>query len=276
MKSFSEFIDEGTPTENSTGAKFEAEVADGVKQWLSDVGYPFTVSRPEEDMKFYSDVCISNGESNVWIEAKANDAANLGCPSFKYQDGEWSCTTTDGAVADYMLDILKENSGEFIDFARDVLGREPELPADLPDIMDAWTETHSFDSGTKEGKLYLFDAVKIDKLGEKVTKFYQTAKREPAYYIQVADDLYILDKRWNPLNLKTKDGKDLLQFKDVFRSGTAWFRAKGGYKTSVDKYYYSIVVDVKADHSELPELNNYACSFTDREKWPTSKNPYEV
>jgi hypothetical protein len=116
--------------------------------------------------------------------------------------------------------------------------------------------------------------VPLEDFGEKIAEYYKTAKYEPVYYIQVGDELYIIDKEYNPLGLKTKTGEELKSISEAYRIGRIQFRAKGIDKKLKDgnKYYYSIVCDVKILADDEKEESEYNCSFKTEEKWPILEN----
>ena len=122
---------------------------------------------------------------------------------------------------------------------------------------------------------FITDKIPLEGFGDIIAEYYKTAKYEPVYYIQVGDDLYIVDPRYNPLGLKTKDGGDLKPLSDAYRLGRIQFRAKGLDKKLKDgkKYYYSIVCDVKilADDENKDETP-YECSLKSDYKFPIIEN----
>ena len=93
-----------------------------------------------------------------------------------------------------------------------------------------------------------------------------TAKEEPVYYIQVADDLYIIDSDCNPLDLHTREGNPLKSISDAYRIGRIQFRVKA--MNVKGERYFSIVSDVKILSDKEHFDKEYSCSFDTPEKWP--------
>ena len=234
------------------------------------------VSRHEgDDAKYYSDVKVTNPKNgaNVWIEVKLNKYACLSQPSFKYKNNEWTCTTGgDDDLAKLYIAALTEGAGKFVDFCKEYLGKDDiSLPKDLtPELIGAWKDSGSVDD-TDNDVQFITNKLPLDGFGEKVAEYYKTAKNEPVYYMQVDDELYIVDLEYNPLNLRTRDGHDLKTIADAYRIGRIQFRAKGADKKLKDgnKYYYTIVCDVKilAD-DEKGDEPEYKCSFKTEDKFP--------
>ena len=134
---------------------FEREIAENIQRFLSGKNPPYDqlqVSHYEgEDRKYFSDVCIRNPQTgqNVWVEVKLNRYSDYGNPSFKYEDGTWTCTTTeeDSPLTEFYLKAISENSSKFISFCKEFLGTDDiKLPTDLsPELVDAWKRTRSVD-----------------------------------------------------------------------------------------------------------------------------------
>ena len=99
-----------------------------------------------------------------------------------------------------------------------------------------------------------------------MSEYYKNTKNEPVYYIQVGDNLYIIDEKYNALGLKTKDGGDLMKLSDAHKIGRIQFRAKGLAKEQ--RYYYSIYSDIKVLADKENDIGDYSCSFLSEDKWP--------
>lgn len=276
-------IGEGTKTSDTKSDKFEVEIKNNIEKFLSSQEEPIKslkVSRYEgTDTKFYSDVKITNpsNEKNVWVEVKLNKYANLGGPSFKYQDGQWTCTTSDEEdhLTQFYLDAINKGSEKFISFCKSYLKTDDiRLPKDFsPELIDAWKKSGSVDD-TDNDVQFITDKIPLEGFGEKIAEYYKTAKYEPVYYIQVDDELYIIDPEYNPLDLKTRDGHELKTLADAYRIGRIQFRAKGIEKKLKDevKYYYSIVCDVKILADDEKDKTEYVCSFKSESKFPIIGN----
>ena len=283
----SEGIDEGIETSKTQSDMFEAEIADNVREFLSRQNAPYDmleVSHYEgEDRKYYSDVRVSNPANgkNVWIEVKLNKYSDYGNPSFKYQDGQWSCTTSEeeDPLAGFFLKAISDNTEKFISFCKDFLGTEDiKLPTDLtPELVQAWKDSGSVDD-TENDTQFITEKIRIDGFGEMISRYYSSQKLEPVYYIQVGDDLYLIDRKYNPLDLVTKDGTELKTLAEAHRIGRIQFRMKGIERELADgpKYYYSITSDFKVlSDRNLDEEDGekpYECSFLTKEKWPMVRN----
>jgi hypothetical protein len=152
------------------------------------------------------------------------------------------------------------------------------IPKDLsPELINAWKKSGSVDD-TENDVQFITNKVPLEDFGEKIAEYYKTAKYEPVYYIQVGDELYIIDKEYNPLGLKTKTGEELKSISEAYRIGRIQFRAKGIDKKLKDgnKYYYSIVCDVKILADDEKEESEYNCSFKTEEKWPALENIQQI
>ena len=268
---------ESNKTSHSNSYKFEQEIAQNIKSWCLQTGgkyYDLKVEKYDgDDKKYYSDINIVNPKTNIriWVETKMNKYSCLGNPSFTYSDREWKCSTTeeDNPLTKYFIDILTEHSQKFIDFCHQKLGDDFELPRDLPDVMNDWKKAGMIDD-TDNNVLFITEKIEMEEFGKKISEFYQTAKREPVYYIQVGDELYIIDSNYNPLNLKTHDGNDLKPLSEVHKRGRIQFRAKGIEKLvgGKKKYYYNITCDLKILKDENKDETEYNCSFSDESKYP--------
>ena len=135
--------------------------------------------------------------------------------------------------------------------------------------MDEWKKAGMIDD-TDNNVLFITEKIEMEEFGKKISEFYQTAKREPVYYIQIGDELYIIDSNYNPLNLKTHDGNDLKPLSEVHKRGRIQFRAKGIEKLvgGKKKYYYNITCDLKILKDENKDETEYNCSFSDESKYP--------
>ena len=275
-------LGEGTKTSETKSDKFEVQIKDNLEKFLQSSGEPLSnlkVSRYEgSDTKFYSDIRVTNpkNEKSIWLEVKLNKYANLGGPSFKYKDGKWTCTTTkeeEDHLTQIYLEALERGSERFISFCKKYLKTEDiSLPKDLsPELIEAWKKSGSVQD-TENDVQFITDKVPLEGFGEKIAEYYKTAKYEPVYYIQVDDELYIVDPQYNPLGLKTRDGGELKPLSEAYRIGRIQFRAKGIDKKlkDGDKYYYSIVCDVKILADDEKEEEEYNCSLKSEDKFPST------
>ena len=292
MITFKQFLEEsvggGVKTKDSKANKFEAEIASNVRSFFhsqDDEKYKkLDIEHYSGDnAKYYSDIRITNPSTSrtVWIEVKKDKNACLGSPTFKYYDREWHISSKDhdNPLSQYYLNLLNTHSEKFIQFCQNELGDDFNLPEDMVDVIDKWRKYGSIDD-TDNDVNFITEKIPLENFGDKIAQYYKSVKDEPVYYIQINDDLYIIDPQYNPLNLKTHDGKDLKSISEVHKNGRVQFRAKGIEKI-VDgkkKYFYSIVMDIKqtakdnitgkTNDTKEPE-DEYICSFKTREKYPS-------
>ena len=264
--------------------KFEVEISEKIREFLdsqTDEKYKqLTVNHYEEsDSKYHSDVFITNptNDKQVWIEVKLNKYANLGGLSFKYIDNQWTCTTTDedDPLTNFYLTAINKYSQKFIEFCKSYLNKDDiHIPKDMSDeLLDAWKASGNI-TDTENETQFITEKIPVEDFGFLISKFYQTAKFEPVYYIQVADDLYIIDSNYNPLDLTTKSGKELKSLSEAYKIGRIQFRVKAMNKN--DKRYFAVVIDVKilSDKDNIDE--EYQCSFDTVEKWPIIRNTQTI
>lgn len=284
-----ESISEGIKTSDSESDKFEVKIANRIRDFFetqdSDDYKNLEVTHYDgSDRKYHSDIKILNpdNQKEVWIEAKKNKYANLGSSSYKYINGEWTCTTLDDEdpLLSLYLESLKENSKPFISFCKKFLGKDDiSLPKDITkDLVEAWKVSGSIDD-TDNDTQFITNKIPLDEFGFKIAEYYKFSKDEPVYYIQVGDELYIIDPNYNPLGLVCRNGDDLKPLSEVYRIGRIQFRLKGQEKITGGevKNYYSIFQDVKilADKENLDK--DYSCSFLNKDKWPVVKgNDFKI
>ena len=279
---------DGTERAKTASDVFEVEIAENVRKFLSFQDPPYDSLRVEhyegEDRKYNSDVKIANPSNgkNVWIEVKLNKFSDYGNPSFKYEDGEWTCTTSeeDDPLAGFFLKAISENSERFISFCKDFLGTDDiKLPTDLsPELVRAWKASGSVDD-TENDTQFITEKIRINGFGEMISRYYASQKAEPVYYIQIGDDLYLIDRKYNPLDLVTKSGTELRTLSEAHRIGRIQFRMKGIERDLKDgpKQYYSITSDFKvlSDRNLDEDEEPYECSFATEEKWPVVRGSGE-
>ena len=89
-KNINESVNEGIKTSETESNKFESEIADNIKNFLSNQQSPYNTLNvehySESDSKYHSDIKISNPKTNkdIWVEVKKDKYACLSNPSFKY------------------------------------------------------------------------------------------------------------------------------------------------------------------------------------------------
>ena len=182
---------------------FEKKVADGINKLKG-----YKAERPSVGTE-YSDVKITKNprdSKTYWLEVKMNHTDNLSNPRVFYHSGKWQTTYKTPAAA----------------AAVDVLNKSPEARAFITAIAKfakidvRKVKIPTTKSGLKEDgavpleimKKY-FDQPGINRyianqanynLGKLVTDHYTKGKAAPAYYMQAADDFYLISTT-NPLKL---------------------------------------------------------------------------
>lgn len=281
-KNINESVNEGIKTSETESNKFESEIADNIKNFLSNQQSPYNTLNvehySESDSKYHSDIKISNPKTNkdIWVEVKKDKYACLSNPSFKYTQGNWTCTTSDdGLLGDFYINAITEHSKKFISFCKSFLKTEDiNIPKDLtPELISAWKKSGSIED-TDNDVQFITEKIPLDGFGEKIAEYYKTAKNEPVYYMQVGDELYIIDSNYNPLNIRPRTGGELKSVSEAYRIGRIQFRAKGIEKKLKDdvKYYYSVVCDVKILADKENQDKEYKCSFKTQENYPIIKD----
>ncbi len=270
-------IREDEQIDETQSSDFEEKIARNIRKFFEEnrKKYGFldgiTVEHSVDD-RFNSDIFVQNNDHRVWIETKLNKYANYGSTSFKYENGEWTCDTGSDPLLDFILSLLKEHSGDFIDFCHEHLGDDFSLPTDCAKIMKSWKRNGGIED-TDNDVYFITDKIEIEDFGKRISDFYINNKEERTYYIQIADELFILDPKCNPLGLKTRDGNPLRTFEETHRRGRIQFRAKRlsrTLKSGETKDFYSITTDVKILSDKENELNDeeYVCSFDSVSKFP--------
>lgn len=183
--------------------KYEAEIAKTINSIPGVVA-----KRPPGDTAL-SDVLIekyNNRRVHEWVEVKMNHTDNLSNPRVFYSGGIWQTTYTTPAAKE-AVDILNssEQAKKFIKEISKFSGI-PLKSIKIPTSKSGLKEPGAVP--LKIMKMY-FDQTGINRyiankeeynLGQLVTKHYTKGKKEPAYYMQAADDFYLIS-RANPLEL---------------------------------------------------------------------------
>ena len=165
-------------------------------------------TRPPGDTG-YADVKVTYGTTTSWMEVKMNHTDNLSNPRVFYSNGSWKTTYTTPA-AHAAVDILNKSS-----FSKDFV-KKIALFSGIPLNKIKLPTTKG---GLKEDgavplevmKKY-FDQPNVNRyianqenynLGKLVTEHYTLGKKAPAYYMQAADDFYLISK-FDPFKLDTR------------------------------------------------------------------------
>lgn len=163
--------------------------------------------RPPVDVD-YPDVRVKFNNRETWIEVKMEHRAQLANPRVFF-DGIWKTTYTT-PVAKYAIDVLNhsEDAKKFIRQLSKFTGIPAsilKLPTtkggydrDLGKGVVPYNILNTFFS--QGGRQYICSRQDMDMAGL-ATLHYTKGKTVPAYYMQAADDFYLIS-RANPLGLK--------------------------------------------------------------------------
>lgn len=188
---------------SSASDAYEASVAKNINSIPGVVA-----KRPPGDTAL-SDVLIeqyNRKKVHEWVEVKMNHTDNLSNPRVFYDKGKWQ-TTYKTPAAKAAVDILNK-SKQAQDFIKNI-SKFSGIP--VKQIKIPTSKTGLKEEGAvplKVMKMY-FDQPGINRyianqekynLGKLVTEHYTKGKKEPAYYMQAADDFYLISKT-NPLDL---------------------------------------------------------------------------
>lgn len=215
--------------------KYERDVAKNMNMAVKAINSKAEATRPSVGTE-YADVKIEMPGKSVWCEVKMNHTDNLSNPRVFYKDKKWQTTYTTPA-AQYTVDLLNSSS-EAKDFVR-AISKFSGIPINMISIPTS-------KSGLKEpGAVplsvmknffsqpgitrYIASKQNYD-LGKVVTEHYTIGKAEPAYYMQAADDFYMISNK-NPLGLK----------------GIPMLKGRGDFKVRVAtrSQYYEVQAEIK-------------------------------
>lgn len=182
---------------------FEANIAKSINAIKGIVAV-----RPTADTAL-SDVLIekfNNKRVRTWVEVKMNHTDNLSNPRVFYANGQWQTTYKTPAAA-AAVDILNQ-SADAKNFVKSIakFSKIPVSKIIIPtnkgmlqdpnavplEIMRSYFEQPGVNRYIANEQNY--------NLGKLVTDHYTIGKKEPAYYMQAADDFYMISKK-NPLGL---------------------------------------------------------------------------
>jgi hypothetical protein len=219
---------------------FEKKVADGINKLKS-----YKAERPSVGTEF-SDVKITKNPidtKNYWLEVKMNHTDNLSNPRVYYHSGKWQTTYKTPAAAAtvnvlnkspqaraFILAIAKfaniSVSKVKIPTTKSGLKEEGAVPLE---VMKAYFNRPGVNR-------YIANQENYD-LGKLVTEHYTIGKAEPAYYMQAADDFYLISSK-NPLKLD---------------KGIPLLKGKGDFKVRVStrSEFYEVQAEIKI--SSMPD-----------------------
>ena len=162
-----------------------------------------------------------------------NHTDNLANPRVFYERRRWR-TTYKTPAADRTTELLNsiDQAREFIaDLSRfcGIPESRIKIPSTTTGLRDADSvpidAMKEFMVGVR-GRAYIVDNVRRLDMGSVVTEHYTKGKREPAYYMQAADDFYLIGRE-NPLGLS--DDIPVL-------SGDGDFKVRMAFPTGRERY----------------------------------------
>jgi hypothetical protein len=221
---------------------FEKKVADGINKLKG-----YTATRPSVSTG-YSDVKITKNpidSKQYWLEVKMNHTDNLSNPRVYYHSGKWQTTYTTPA-AKATVDVLnKSPQAKAFILAIAKFSKIPVSKIKIPTTKSGLKEDGAV---PLEVMRKYFDQPGINRyiankenydLGKLVTEHYTIGKTEPAYYMQAADDFYLISNK-NPLNLDTR---------------IPVLKGKGDFKVRVStrSEFYEVQAEIKI--SSMPNSN---------------------
>lgn len=162
-------------------------------------------TRPPGDTG-YADVLLTYGKISTWMEVKMNHTDNLSNPRVYYSNGMWKTTyATPAAKAAVVILNKSPFCKEFIKNIAKFSGI-PVQKIKIPTTKGGLKEEGAVPLDVM--KKY-FDQPNVNRyianqqnynLGKLVTEHYTLGKKAPAYYMQAADDFYLISKS-DPLKL---------------------------------------------------------------------------
>ena len=240
--------------------RYEILIAESI-----DANKNVKATRPSVSVK-YADVRIEEykgkkipSSNPVWVEVKMNHTDNLGNTRVAWDGKKWTASMTPGKkepIKEFAIKYLTQ-SPEIKKFLKEISEfsgiKNPKLPTTLgglkdPDAVPLDVMRKYFST---KGNQYILNKPNVN-LGELVTNHYLLGKAEPAYYLQAADDFYMIGNK-NPLRLSPNIPK---------LSGTGDFKMRIGLRSQ----YYEIQPEIK--------INNMPYSAFSVKPGTTKKNPF--
>lgn len=237
--------------ESPTSDAYEKAIADNLDSMPG-----VKAERPKVSTK-YSDVLVTTKYGTSWLEVKMNHKDNLGNVRVYWDGSSWK-SNAKGPIPDYMTKILNSSS-DAAAFIKKIAKFSGIKKLKLPTTKGGLTDK---DAVPLEVMKKYFDQSGVDRyvlsidnidLGKIVTAHYIKGKAAPAYYLQAADDFYMIGKS-NPLKVPS----DVPLFK-----GTGKFRVR----VSTRSQFYEIQPEIKIDN--MPN-SKYSVK-----KGSKKKNPFE-
>lgn len=196
-----------------------------------------SASRPKVSTK-YADVKLEKDGNTTWLEVKMNHTDNLTNPRVFFDGKKWDTTYSTHAakVAVNLLNKSKE-AKDFVESLKKFVGRDDIIiPTNKGGLKDpravplATMKDYFSQPGINR---YVMTEEDVN-LGDVVTNHYVKGKAEPAYYMQAADDFYLISKK-NPF--KVPNSVPVL-------TGTGPFKVR----VSTRSQFYEVQAEVKITH----------------------------
>tara|TARA_B110000211_G_scaffold107925_1_gene125178 strand:- start:4271 stop:4996 length:726 start_codon:yes stop_codon:yes gene_type:complete len=180
--------------------KYEIDVAKYIQSLAIDA------TRPKVSSK-YSDILIKHKGQKVWLEVKMNHTDNLGNTRVFFDGKKWDAShEKTGALSplkQFCVDTLNKSreAKKFLeDLEKFAKMEDIKIPTTLGGLKDPKAVPldvmkNFFNTRNR----YILKTARMD-MGKLVTAHYIKGKAEPVYYMQAADDFYMISKK-NPLGV---------------------------------------------------------------------------
>lgn len=174
-----------------------------VAAYINNLDIAVTAERPKVSTKF-SDILLTLGDINTWLEVKMNHTDNLANPRIFFDGQKWDTTYTMKS-AKKAVDIMNKSSKakDFINAIAKFSGiKNLKIPTTKTGLKDknavplAVMKEFFAQPGINR---YITSIPDVD-LGSIIRDHYLNNKAEPAYYMQAGDDFYMIDSK-NPFNV---------------------------------------------------------------------------
>ena len=222
--------------ESKKSDKYEKDVADALDK-IKGV----TAERPKVSTAFPDVLVTAQNGNSCWIEVKMNHTDNLGNPRVFYDGNKWDTTyTTTAAKKAVELLNKSDETKDFLEAISKFSGiKNPKIPTTKGGLKDRDAVPLSVmkEYFSQPGINRYIMTIPDVNLGNVVSDHYLKGKAEPAYYMQAADDFYMIG-RANPLKLNK--GIPLL-------SGAGPFRMRVATRSA----YYEVQAELKIQ--EMPK-----------------------
>jgi hypothetical protein len=219
---------------------FEKKVADGINKLKG-----YKAERPSVGTEF-SDVKITKNPidtKNYWLEVKMNHTDNLSNPRVFYHSGKWQTTYKTPAAAATVNVLNKSSQARAFILAIAKFANISVSKVKIPTTKSGLKEEGAVPLEVMKAYFnrpgvnrYIANQENYD-LGKLVTEHYTIGKAEPAYYMQAADDFYLISSK-NPLKLD---------------KGIPVLKGKGDFKVRVStrSEFYEVQAEIKI--SSMPD-----------------------